>query len=614
MLVSLDNVTFSYTGESVLKNVTLTVNERDRIGCVGGNGEGKSTLLNLILGRLEPEQGSITRKNGIRIGYLEQSGGFERIGAVSEAAEEVFIRDKELLKELDLVRARMAVENLNELARKCDALEKEIASRDSYHYPVRIATVLNGMGFGGKEKQTVSSLSGGEKTKLRLCRLLLEEPELLILDEPTNHLDVATLFWLEDYLKDYRGTLLVVSHDRYFLDRLTEKTWEIERGAVTPFKGNYSKYKVLKAERVKEQMREYEKQCETIARLQDYVDRNLVRATTAKSAQSRVKQLDKIERTEKPLPPPAPPRFSFSYETAPYEKVISSEPFDLSAGGKTLLKDVNFTLMRGEKCALTGANGTGKSTLLKFLLSGDRRVKFAKFVKIGYYDQENAGLDAGGTVLDTLRFRFPLFPLTEAYKLLAQSGIDADDAGKSVKELSGGLKAKLALAILQAEKANVLVLDEPTNHLDLPSREALEEALASFDGTLLFVSHDRRFIESVATRILTIENGTLTRFEGNYAEYLASRKEVPKKPTEKEPPKQDASFRSKEERAREAKRRTRIREIELRLEAIEAEEAELNNQLVTFASDYEKVREITKRLEEIHLESDALYDEYATYL
>jgi len=218
-------------------------------------------------------------------------------------------------------------------------------------------------------------------------------------------------------------------------------------------------------------------------------------------------------------------------------------------------------------------------------------------------------------VLDTLRFRFPLFPLTEAYKLLAQSGIDADDAAKSVKELSGGLKAKLALAILQAEKANVLILDEPTNHLDLPSREALEEALAAFDGTLLFVSHDRRFIESVATQILTIENGTLTRFEGTYSQYLASRKDAPKKPTtEKEPPKQDGSFRSKEERAKEAKRRTRMREIELRLEAIETEEAELNNQLVAFASDYEKVREITKRLEEIHSESDALYDEYGTLI
>ena len=615
MLLTVENVTFSYTGEPVLKDVSLAVNEGERIGFIGGNGEGKTTLLKLMLGTLAPEAGSVIKKNGIRIGYLEQSGGFESGDTVYRAAEEVFARDKELIKELARVQSMMAADgaDLAEYARKQDALEKEIAARDSYRYEVKIATVLNGMGFGNRLQQSVSSLSGGEKTKLRLCRLLLEAPDLLILDEPTNHLDTATLFWLEDYLTEYKGALLIVSHDRYFLDRLTAKTWEIERGKLVSYKGNYSKYKILKAERVKEQQREYEKQLEPVAKLQNYIDRNLVRATTAKSAQSRVKQLDKLELTEKPLPPPAPPRFAFTYETGPYEKVISTEKFDLRAGDNILLNNTEFTLMRGDKCALVGANGTGKSTLLKFLLSGDRRVKFAKFVKAGYYDQENADLNPADTVLDALRFRFPLFPLTEAYGLLAKSGIDKDDALKRVGELSGGLKAKLELAILQATHANLLVLDEPTNHLDLPSREALEEALCAFDGTLLFVSHDRRFIESVATSVISIENGTLTRFEGNYRDYVAQ-KRAPATLTQ--PPKErktqeDTGYRSKEERAREAQKRNRTKEIENRLEAIEAKENELNERLALCAADYAKVKEITERLEALRNESDALYEEYA---
>ena len=345
------------------------------------------------------------------------------------------------------------------------------------------------------------------------------------------------------------------------------------------------------------------------------MDKNLVRATTAKSAQSRVKQLDKIT-LEKPIPPKAPPRFRFTYETKPYERVLHAPRFDLNAGDKQLLTGAEFTLMRGEKRALVGDNGTGKSTLLKFLLSNDRAVSFGKFVKCAYYDQEGAALNAEMTVLDDLRFRFPLFPLTEAYALLAQSGIDSEDAQKKVKELSGGLKAKLALAILQAEKGNFLILDEPTNHLDLMSREALEEALKEFDGTLLFVSHDRRFIESIATSVSCIEDGALTTFAGNYSAFLESKKlksaETPAPPPVK--PKDSDSYRSKEERARQAKLRTRISEIEKRLEQIEKEINALNEELVSCAADFVKVREITEKLQSLQAESDDLYEEYGNLI
>ena len=616
MLITLNGVTFSYTGEKIFSDVSLSIEEGERVGFIGGNGEGKTTLIKLILGELIPEEGTVLKKNGIRLGYLPQSGGFEHASSVRLAMEEVFERDKFLLNELQAVQEKMAGadSDLPSLMRKAEALEREITSRDSYHYGVKIQTVLNGMGFLGRSEERVSTMSGGEKTKLKLCRLLLEEPDLLILDEPTNHLDLNTLFWLEDYLASFKGALFVVSHDRYFLDKLTSRTLELENGKLNSYKGNYSKYKVLKEERYKTELREYEKQLEKTKKLQEYVDKNIVRATTAKSAQSRVKQLDKIT-LEKPVPPKEPPRFRFSYETKPYERVLYAPRFDLHAGDKQLLTNAEFTLMRGEKCALVGDNGTGKSTLLKFLLSGDKLVSVGKFVKCAYYDQENAALDSEATVLDDLRFRFPLFPLTEAYSLLAQSGIDSSDALKKVKELSGGLKAKLALAILQAQKGNFLVLDEPTNHLDLLSREALEEALKEFDGTLLFVSHDRRFIESIATSVICIENGTLTKFNGNYPAFLEGRKA---KPAEEKPAPakktENESYRSREERARQAKVRTRISEIETRLTKIEEEQEALNAELISFAADYAKVKEITEKLNALQEESDKLYEEYGTLI
>ena len=616
MLISLENVTFGYDGVPIILNAALSLGEGERVGFVGGNGEGKTTLLRLILGELTPDAGSVFKKSGIRIGYLAQTGGFESDSTVYGAMKEVFAEDEALiarLRETEKEMASAAPAELKVLSARMESLEKRIAARDSYHYEVRIKTVLGGMGFEGMYTQSVGTMSGGERTKLKLCRLLLEEPELLILDEPTNHLDIKTLFWLEEYLASYKGAILVVSHDRYFLDRITARTWELERGRLSLFKGNYSKYKVLKAERFKEEMRAYEKQQEEIAKLKDYVDRNLVRATTAKSALSRVNKLERMDVLERPLPPPQPPRFVFRAEEKPYERVLDAPRFDLTVDGKQLLKDASFTLMRGEKCALVGDNGTGKSSLLKFFLSQDRRVVFGKLVRIGYYDQENADLDPRMRTLDAFWGNYPLLTQTEARKTLAQAGLGAEDIDKKVSELSGGMRAKLALAMLEAKNANLLILDEPTNHLDLPARESLEEALKNYDGTLLFVSHDRRFIESLATEICAIEDCALVPFKGGYEAYLASKKKVPMS-EEKAPKKPAEGYRSKEERAREAWIRTRTKEIETQLGAIEEEEAALNLSLAENAADYVKVREITARLDALRKESDALYEEYETLI
>lgn len=612
MLVCFEHVTFGYQGVPVVRDVSFTLHEKERVGFLGGNGEGKTTLLKLLTGELVPDEGSVVKKSGISLGYLEQSGGFTSDSTVYGAMEELFGEDRQLIARLRETEAEMAgadEEKMRVLAARAESLNKRIAARDSYHYDVRIRTVLGGMGFEGVYTQKVATMSGGERTKLKLCRLLLEEPELLVLDEPTNHLDTTTLFWLEDYLSSYKGALLIVSHDRYFLDRLTTRTLELENGTLTSYKGGYSKYRVLREEKRKEEERAYEKQCEEIEKLRTYVEKNIVRATTASSAQSRVKQLGRMELLEKPTPPKRPPRFLFSFDEQPYECVLRAEYFDLSADGKQLLTDASFTLMRGQKCALLGDNGTGKSTLLKFFLSGDGRVRFGRYVRVAYYDQENARLCPDDRVLDAFWGEYRTLSQTEARSLLAQAGLCAEDVGKRVGELSGGLKAKLALAMLEAQRGNVLILDEPTNHLDLPAREALESALKAFTGTVLFVSHDRRFTESVCDRVVLIENGRLLPFDGGYQAFL-SRRRQPAKKTEEKIKTESAGYRSKEERAREAQRRNRARAIETELAALEEEDARLREELAACGRDYLRAQAITARQSEIAEQTEKLYEEY----
>ena len=615
MLVSFENVTFSYTGDVILDGVDFTVHENERVGFVGPNGAGKTTLLKLALGELHPEHGAVTVKAGARIGYLEQTGGFESQATVYKAMEEVFEEDKRLLARLSEVQREMTAADehaLKILSAKHDCLLKKIAARDSYHFDVKIKTVLNGMGFLNFYDRTVSTMSGGEKTRLKLCRLLLEEPDLLILDEPTNHLDISTLFWLEEYLTAYRGALLVVSHDRYFLDKITTRTLELERKKIYSYKGNYSTYKALKAERVLREEREYQKQCEEIEKLETYVAKNIVRATTAKSAQSRVKQLERMEVLSAPPPPPAPPRFSFTFTTTPYECVLSVENFSLEIGGKTLIDRASFALMRGDKCALLGENGTGKSTLMRFFLSNDNRVKVGRNASIAYYDQENADLDPQARVIDAFWEKHVLMAQTDVRKALAQAGLYEDDMFKKVMELSGGQRARLELSLLQSKHANTLFLDEPTNHLDLGARESLEEALKAYEGTLLFVSHDRRFIEAVATRIAVLENRELKFFDGGYDEYLKS-KNAPAAPAAEKKQvatKSTDGYRTKEERAKEAQTRNRIKELEAKIPLLEAQADELNGELIAKASDYRAAQEIMQKIEAVNAEIERLYEEY----
>ena len=628
MLLSADNLSFGFNGGSLLEKVTFSLNEGDRVGLIGGNGEGKTTLIRLILGELDVEGGSLFRKNGIRIGYLAQNGGYDSANTVFEEMREIFTADIRAIEALRDIENKIALtdEKSDEyriLSAKYESLNKQIAARDSYNFEVRIRTVLNGMGFENVYNQPIATMSGGEKTRLKLCRLLLEEPELLILDEPTNHLDMKTLFWLEDYLSTFKGAILTVSHDRYFLDKLVGIIYEIENKKLSVFKGNYTKYKVLKAEKVAHLLKEYEKQQEERAHMQEYVDRNLVRASTTKMAQSRRLALEKMELIEKPTLPPTPPRFIFTYTDKPYERVLEVDGLKLTAGEKLLLENASFTMMRGEKCAVIGDNGTGKSTLIKEIVKGKNpAIKFGRFVKLACYDQENANLNPQDTVLGELWGRHPLWEQTKVRSILAQAGLPAEDMDKKIYMLSGGERAKLALAVFECENGNFLILDEPTNHLDLAARESLEEALKQFDGTLLFVSHDRYFIRALAGKILELEDGNATEFTGAYDEYMAYKTTV--KATEKKvestpaPSSQqkDGYYRSKEERAADAKRRTRIKKIEEEISALEEENDRLNEELALpeVTANFALLTEKCNRLEEIKNLLDALYEEYETLI
>ena len=622
MLITLDNVTFGYDGNPILEQVSFALNEGERVGLIGANGEGKTTLIRLISGELEAEQGSVIKKNGIKIGYLEQNGGYTSGNTVYKEMLEIFREELDAVEKLSALSAELAAteyggREYGALAAKIESLNKFLAARDCFDVDVKIKTVLNGIGFSQMYDRVIDTMSGGEKTRMKLARLLLEQPDLLILDEPTNHLDISTLFWLEEYLQTFGGAIFVVSHDRYFLDRIAGRILEIENKRLLSFAGNYSKYKILKADLCARRLKDYEAQQEEIAKLQDYVDRNIARATTAKSAQSRVKQLEKMQILEKPYVPHKPPVFKFCFEIQPYENVLEISGLNLSRGAKNLITDGNLNVMRGEKLAVVGENGTGKSTLLKEIMNGNPAIKAGRFVRFAYYDQETANLNGDNTVLQELWERHVGYTQTEARSALARCGLFAEDMSKTVKSLSGGERAKLALCVLECERGNVLLMDEPTNHLDLPAREGLEQALKEFDGTLIFVSHDRYFISALAQNVAEISGGHLVKFEGGYESYTAEKKKAAEPQKSAPVAAEEKSFyRSKKDRAEEEKKKQFVKKLETQIAECEKREEEINGLLARpdVASDYTQVSVIVEELEGIKLQIDSLYKQYETVL
>ncbi|WP_042197992.1 ABC-F family ATP-binding cassette domain-containing protein [Paenibacillus camerounensis] len=540
MLLQATGISKSYGVQSVLDGISLQVNEKERVGLVGVNGAGKSTFLQIIAGEMSFDSGQIHKSKETTVGYLAQNSGLQSDKTIQEEMLAVFAPLIEAENELRQMEADIADPKLaNDEKRYEDLLERYAKRSDwfkdhgGYEMNTRIRSVLHGMGFGEFAPDTpISTLSGGQKTRLALARILLQAPDLLMLDEPTNHLDIETLTWLEDYLRGYAGGILVVSHDRYFLDRLVTTIVEIERHQSRRYTGNYSRYMELKAAEYEIRMKQYEKQQDEISRMEDFVQRNIVRASTTKRAQSRRKALDKMERIDKPLGDLKKASFSFEPDFMSGKEVLQVRDVAVAfnEAASPLFRGASFELRRGETAALIGPNGIGKSTLLQ-CLTGTREpsagtVNWGAKVKIAYYDQEQTRLNPRNTVLEELWSEYPMLEEARIRTILGNFLFSGEDVLKKIAALSGGEKARVALSKLMLRGANMLILDEPTNHLDLVSREVLESALIDFEGTLLFISHDRYFLNKMAERVLELHPAGIDQYLGNYDDYIDKKKEL----------------------------------------------------------------------------------------
>lgn len=640
MLLNVEHLYKYFNGQALLKDINFTVENREAVGLIGINGCGKSTLLNIITGSegfdKTPEgQGSVNIAGKASIGFLRQNSGLNSELTIGEEMKNAFAPLLETLDKMKVLEKKMADGgDIDSISHEYAELSSYFEARDGYRIDVKIKQVLNGMGFGSTPTdRVISTLSGGEKTRLALAKLLLEEPNLLILDEPTNHLDFETLMWLEDYLKGYKGAIIIVSHDRYFLNKVCTRICEIEQGRLTSYRGDYSSYLVQKKMNSERQLKEYEAQQKEIAKLEDYVAKNLVRASTSKMAKSRQHMLDRIERIDKPLMYSKPPKIKLEYDIEPTKDIVRVIDCPLVVGEgadkKELIKSLTMNVRRGEHVAIIGANGIGKTSILK-LIQGiipheGGNISWGGNVKISYFEQEHAILDPHKTVLEEIMDRYPRLSEQQARSVLGAVLLTGENVFKPISVLSGGERAKLCFAIMALNRGNVLVLDEPTNHLDLNTKEVLEDALAEFGGTIILVSHDRYLLNKVASRIIEIKHDEVNSYEGNFDAYseavnaarqlkMQSEAEIKRAEEEKAYKENKArQYRSKEQRAADAQKRNRIRELEKEIEDTEVLIFELENAISDpeIASDYSKMSEKCKELEEAKTALDQKMDEWA---
>lgn len=640
MLLNVEHLYKYFNGQALLKDINFTVEDREAVGLIGINGCGKSTLLNIITGSegydKTPEGlGSVNIAGKASIGFLRQNSGLNSELTIGEEMKNTFATLLETLDKMKVLEKKMADGgDIDSISHEYAELSSYFEARDGYRIDVKIKQVLNGMGFGSTPTdRVISTLSGGEKTRLALAKLLLEEPNLLILDEPTNHLDFETLMWLEDYLKGYKGAIIIVSHDRYFLNKVCTRICEIEQGRLTSYRGDYSSYLVQKKMNSERQLKEYEAQQKEIAKLKDYVAKNLVRASTSKMAKSRQHMLDRIERIDKPLMYSKPPKIKLEYDIEPTKDIVRVVDCPLVVGDgadkKELIKSLTMNVRRGEHVAIIGANGIGKTSILK-LIQGiipheGGNISWGGNVKISYFEQEHAILDPHKTVLEEIMDRYPRLSEQQARSVLGAVLLTGENVFKPISVLSGGERAKLCFAIMALNRGNVLVLDEPTNHLDLSTKEVLEDALAEFGGTIILVSHDRYLLNKVASRIIEIKHDEANSYEGNFDAYseavnaarqlkMQSEAEIKRAEEEKAYKENKArQYRSKEQRAADAQKRNRIRELEKEIEDTEVLIFELENAISDpeIASDYSKMSEKCKELEEAKTALDQKMDEWA---
>ena len=635
ILLQVNQLCKYYGADIILSNIKLEVQTRDRIALVGRNGAGKSTLLKIISGNLSYDSGEIIKPKDVKIGYLAQDTGLESSLSIWEEMLLVF---KELRKQEQTLRKleqEMSDPSLFEnpiqyekVLKEYDELQVQFKENGGYQFEADIRSVLHGLNFQSFDYNTkISSLSGGQKTRLALGKLLLSKPDILILDEPTNHLDIDTLSWLEQYLQSYDGAILIVSHDRYFLDEVVNQVYEISRHQIMKFPGNYSFYLDKKAENYERDMKLFEKQQDEVAKLQDFIQRNLARASTTKRAQSRRKQLDRMELMDRPLGDESSANFSFNIEKQSGNEVLNIHSLSIGYERDAAVStNINLRVTRGESIALVGPNGVGKSTLLKTIveklpaLEGDMQI--GTNVAIGYYDQQQADLTSNKTVLKELWDEYPFQNEKDIRTVLGNFLFSGDDVLKIVSSLSGGEKARLALAKLMLQKANFLILDEPTNHLDLDSKEILENALIDYPGTILFVSHDRYFINRIASKVIELNLEGVTDYLGDYDYYVEKKLEqeelkalqqnqqqsaIQSNPSEKSSYQQD-----KEAKKVERQRQRRIEQIENQIEELE-QAVDQNVQLLCdpeVFQDHVKSLEINEENERFKQELEQLMEEW----
>lgn len=624
IILQANKIERSFAGEVLFDNINLQVDERDRIALVGKNGAGKSTLLKILVGEEEPTSGEINKKKDISLSYLAQDSRFESENTIYDEMLHVFDdlrRTEKQLRQMELEMGEKSGEDLDKLMSDYDRLSENFRQAGGFTYEADIRAILNGFKFDESMWQMkIAELSGGQNTRLALAKMLLEKPNLLVLDEPTNHLDIETIAWLENYLVNYSGALIIVSHDRYFLDKVATITLDLTKHSLDRYVGNYSRFVELKEQKLATEAKNYEKQQKEIAALEDFVNRNLVRASTTKRAQSRRKQLEKMERLDKPEAGKKSANMTFQSEKTSGNVVLTVENAAIGYDGEILSDPINLDLRKMNAVAIVGPNGIGKSTFIKSIvdqipfIKGEKR--FGANVEVGYYDQTQSKLTPSNTVLDELWNDFKLTPEVEIRNRLGAFLFSGDDVKKSVGMLSGGEKARLLLAKLSMENNNFLILDEPTNHLDIDSKEVLENALIDFDGTLLFVSHDRYFINRVATHVLELSENGSTLYLGDYDYYVEKKAEVAVSQTEeastnnqvKEPSPVNDYQAQKESQKEVRKLMRQIESLEAEIEELESHSQAISEQMLE-TNDADKLMELQAELDKIsHRQEEAMLE------
>ena len=624
IILQANKIERSFAGEVLFNNINLQVDERDRIALVGKNGAGKSTLLKILVGEEEPTSGEINKKKDISLSYLAQDSRFESENTIYDEMLHVFDdlrRTETQLRQMELEMAEKSGEDLDKLMSDYDRLSENFRQAGGFTYEADIRAILNGFKFDESMWQMkIAELSGGQNTRLALAKMLLEKPNLLVLDEPTNHLDIETIAWLENYLINYSGALIIVSHDRYFLDKVATVTLDLTKHSLDRYVGNYSRFVEFKEQKLATEAKNYEKQQKEIAALEDFVNRNLVRASTTKRAQSRRKQLEKMERLDKPEAGKKAANMAFQSEKTSGNVVLTVENAAIGYDGEILSEPINLDLRKMNAVAIVGPNGIGKSTFIKSIvdqipfIKGEKR--FGANVEVGYYDQTQSKLTASNTVLDELWNDFKLTPEVEIRNRLGAFLFSGDDVKKSVGMLSGGEKARLLLAKLSMENNNFLILDEPTNHLDIDSKEVLENALIDFDGTLLFVSHDRYFINRVATHVLELSENGSTLYLGDYDYYVEKKAEVEMSQTEETSTSNQAKetspvndYQAQKESQKEVRKLMRqIENLEAEIEELESQSQDISEQMLE-TNDASKLMELQAELDKIsHRQEEAMLE------